>query len=121
MNKYDLQNRTLAVGKEILSLIQLVPQDVITRPLVCQLVRSATSIGANYMEANGASSERDFAHKLFLCKKEAQETEYWLARILDRCPDLSERLSSLQAEVHELILIFQAAGKTTRAKLKIGN
>jgi four helix bundle protein len=60
--------------------------DSILNPLVNQLVRSATSIGANYMEANGASSKKDFQNKIFIYKKEAQETKHWL-RMISVCQE----------------------------------
>ena len=54
---YDLEERTAKFGESIIVLCKKIKQDTITRPLISQLVRSATSIGANYMEANGASSK----------------------------------------------------------------
>ena len=89
--------------------------DVISGPLINQLVRSGTSIGANYMEANAASSRKDFANKIFICKKEAQETKHWL-RMLAKClPDRKEELRKLWSEVQELTLIFQKITSTLRA------
>ncbi len=46
--------------------------------IISQLLRSATSVGANYHEANAASSKNDFRNKIYICRKEIQETEYWL-------------------------------------------
>jgi len=70
-----------------------------------QLIRSATSIGANFIEAKNGSSKRDFRNKVFISKKEASETLYWL-KLLDEFTDSSE-LKSLQKECHEIILILQ--------------
>src|SRR3989344_7144665 len=69
--KYDLEERTAKFGEEIIRLCRTTKKDIITIPLINQIIRSATSIGANYMEANGASSKKDFRNKIFICKKEA--------------------------------------------------
>ncbi len=71
-NKYDLEERTARFSEEILGLCQKATKTTITLPLIDQLIRSATSIGANYCEANGASSRKDFKNKIFVCKKEAK-------------------------------------------------
>ncbi|MDI6779731.1 MAG: four helix bundle protein [Bacteroidota bacterium] len=52
-----------------------------------KLVRSSTSIGANYMEADGAESRKDFQHKIALCKKETKETKHWIRMILKANPN----------------------------------
>ena len=75
-NNYDLEERTAKFGEETIEFCKAIKQDVITRSIISQLIRSATSIGANYMEANAASSRRDFRNKIFICKKEAQETKH---------------------------------------------
>src|SRR3990167_7855007 len=96
--QYDLEERAAAFGEAVLRLCKSTRQDVITRPLILQLVRSATSVGANYMEANGASSKRDFTNKIFICKKECQETKHWL-RMLSSClPDRKDDIRILWQE-----------------------
>jgi four helix bundle protein len=104
---YDLEERTAKFGEEIIDLCKSISQATITRPIVLQLIRSGTSIGANYMEANGASSKKDFRNKIFICKKESQETKHWL-RMLARCvPDKKDKIRNLWKEGQELTLIFQ--------------
>ena len=76
--KYDLEERTAQFSENIILLCKKVPQDIVVKPIISQLVRAGTSIGANYMEANGASSRKDFKNKIFMCKKECRETKYWL-------------------------------------------
>ncbi len=83
-NKYDLEERTEKFGEQVIDFCKLIEQDAVTKPVISQLIRSATSIGANYMEANAASSKKDFTNKIYICKKEAQETKHWL-RMLARC------------------------------------
>ena len=106
-NSYDLEERTAKFGEDIIELCQHIEKDVITKPIISQVVRSGTSIGANYMEANAASSRKDFRNKIFLCKKEIQETKHWL-RMLAKClPDKKEEIRILWQECQELTLIFQ--------------
>ena|SRR3989338_2833803 len=71
-NNYDLEERTAKFGESVIEFCKEVRQDVITKPIINQLIRSGTSIGANYMEANGASSKKDFRNKIFICKRSAR-------------------------------------------------
>jgi len=104
--KYDLEERTAKFGENTIDFCKTINQDAITRPIISQLIRSSTSIGANYMEANAASSKRDFRNKIFICKKEAQETKHWL-RMIARCiPERKDDIKKLWQEVQELTLIF---------------
>ena len=96
--KYNLQDRTLEFGKRIIRLCKSIKFNVVTSKIIDQLVRAGTSVGANYMEAINASSKKDFKNKLFICKKEAQETKYWLA-MLKECESNSE-IDSLTQECH---------------------
>lgn len=103
---YNLEERTAKFGENIIDFCKEIKQDAITRSLIDQLVRSGTSIGANYMEANAGSSKKDFLNKIFICKKEAQETKHWL-RMMSRClPEKKEALRKLWQETQELTLIF---------------
>ena len=73
-----LEERTLNFSQSIITLCKKIPETAITKPLIVQLLRSATSVGANYAEANNAASRNDFRNKIFISKKEASETKYWL-------------------------------------------
>lgn len=115
-NKYDLEERTARFGIEIIKFCRTIKQDAIIRPLISQLVRSATSIGANYMEANGASSKNDFRNKIFICKKEAQETKHWLRMLSEVIPDKTNELRKLWRECQELTLIFQKITTSLKEK-----
>ena len=103
---YNLEERTAKFGEDAISFCKSINQDAITRPLINQLVRSATSVGANYMEANGAASKKDFKNKIFICKKEAQETKHWLRMISKSNPEKAEEARKLWQECQELTLIF---------------
>ena len=104
--QYNLEERTAKFGENIIDFCKTLKQDVITRPLISQLIRSATSIGANYMEANSASSKRDFRNKMFIAKKEAQETKHWLRMMIKSLPERKEEAMLLWKEAQELTLIF---------------
>ena len=106
--KYDLEERTIAFSKQVIEFCKKFNRNDINKPIMIQLIRSSTSIGANYCEANGASSKNDFRNKIHICKKEAQETRYWL-RLLDSfCQTESEknRIEKIKKEAQELTLIF---------------
>ena len=112
--KYNLEERTSLFGEHIIAFCRGIPQDTITRPIINQLIRSGTSIGANYMEANAASSKKDFKNKIFICKKEAQETQYWLRMMAQCVPNKKEEMRRLWKETHELTLIFWKIVSTLR-------
>lgn len=114
-HKYDLEERTAQFGESVIELCKGLKQDPITKPLINQLVRSSTSIGANYMEANGASSKKDFVNKIFICKKESQETKHWL-RMLASCvaEEFQKDIRTLWRECQELTMIFQKIASSSR-------
>ena len=105
-NSYDLEERTAKFGESVIDLCREIRQDSVAGPILNQLVRSGTSVGANYMEANAASSKRDFRNKIFICRKESQETKHWLRMLARCCPDKKEKIRELWQESQELTLIF---------------
>lgn len=109
---YNLADRTMAFGENIIRLAKRVPRNVVTVPLVRQLVRSGTSIGANNREADEAVSRKDFRNRVGICRKEAGETEYWLQLIATAEPTLRDECRSLWQEAHELRLIFAQSFRT---------
>ena len=112
--KYDLEERTTSFGKEIIGFSKKIPFSPVTKNLAPQLVKSGTSIGANYCEADDAESRKDFIHKIGICKKEARETKYWLTMIVEAVPSLKEDATLLYKEAKELNLIFNAVTNSTR-------
>ncbi len=110
----ELEHRTIKFGEEIIKLCQLVKSDNVSGPIINQLVRSGTSIGANYMEANNASSRRDFTNKIFICKKESEETKYWLKMLLSCGPTNKDLVGNLHDECHQLTMVFQKIISTLR-------
>ncbi|MBI4283535.1 MAG: four helix bundle protein [Chloroflexi bacterium] len=106
--KYDLEERTARFGEAIIEFVKALPKDPINSPLISQIVRSGTSIGANYMEADGAESKKDFQHKIALCKKETKETKHWLRMMAEANPDRKDECQKLWREAQELTLIFSS-------------
>lgn len=106
--KFDLEERTEKYGENIIEFVKKIPQNPITLPLISQAVRSATSVGANYSEADCAESKRDFIHKLSICKKESKESKHWLRMISKAVPHLKDKAKILWKEVNELNLIFSS-------------
>jgi len=115
-NNYNLEERTAKFGETIIEFCKILKQDAISKPIISQLVRSGTSVGANYMEANGASSKQDFRNKIFICKKEAQETKHWLRMLAGYFPERKEDIRKLWEECQELTMIFQKITSTLRDK-----
>lgn len=115
--EYNLEERTAVFAEKIISLCKRAKNDNLSVPVVSQLVRSGTSIGANYREANGASSRKDFMNKIFVCKKESKETEYWLRLLAHIEKNLTTECRRLWQEVHEFTLIFsKISGKQIKIK-----
>jgi four helix bundle protein len=79
----ELELRTKRFALAVIEFIGRVPRSKITDVLGYQLLKSGTSVGANYREAVRAQSRDDFIHKISICEKEAAETEYWLELFLE--------------------------------------
>jgi len=115
---YDLEERTLDFGKRVVRLVKVLPKNVVNLELGKQVVRSGTSVGANYREATEAESKRDFVHKLRIAKKEVKETTYWIDLIAEANPDLEGRLSASRKESRELLFILAASIDSALGKRK---
>ena len=109
---YDLEERTAKFGENIIDFVKTLKRDDINKPLITQIVRSSTSVGANYMEANQASSKKDFKNKIFICRKESNETKHWLRMIARNNEEKSNDCKKLWKEAHELTLIFAKISKS---------
>jgi len=106
--KYDLEERMAVFGEDIIGLAKALPKDIVNLELIKQIVRSGTSVGANYMEADGAESKKDFRHKIAICKKECKETKHWLRMIVKANPGRKDDCKILWKEAQELTLIFSS-------------
>ncbi len=112
---YDLEERTARFGESVIEFAKAVPKNIITIPIIGQLVRAGTSVGSNYCEADCAESKKDFEHKLGICKKEAKETRHWLRMVAKAVPELAHEARELWKEANELQLIFIAIVKKSRS------
>lgn len=106
--KYDLEDRTLEFGKRIIRLAKALPKNTINFNLTDQAIRSGTSMGANYREANETETRKDLLFRMRICRKEGKETIYWLNLIIEANPEFAERIKPLLEETTELVKIFAA-------------
>ena len=104
---FDLEERTAKFGEAVLLFAKKIPNNPINYPLISQIVRAATSVGANYCEADDAVSKKDFRNKIGLCRKESRETRHWLRMISSANDDLKPEARKLWQEAQELNLIFR--------------
>jgi len=101
----------------IISLVESMPETRTARIIGNQLIRSGTSVGANYRAANRAKSCRDFINKLKIVEEELDETLYWFDLLEEsKIISLSD-LKALKNEANELLAIFISAIKTTRKNI----
>ena len=104
---FDLEERTALFGEAVIAFAKRVPLNPVTSPLVSQLARAASSIGANYCEADDSDSKKDFRFKIGLCRREAREAKHWLRMLV--AADASHREDARKLwEAKELNLIFGA-------------
>ena len=112
--RYDLEERTARFGEAAIDFASGLRRDAVTSPLITQFIRSATSVGANYCEADDAESKRDFRHKIAICRKEARETKHWLRMLARALPDSKEQARHLWQETKELHLILSKILRNTK-------
>jgi four helix bundle protein len=118
---FTLDKRTTDFSKRVITFCSGVKATDISKPLIIQLIRSATSIGANYAEANNAASKSDFRNKIFIAKKETAETKYWLELLIDLVDD-KDLCQQLIKECQLLLMTFQKIINTlNKGKLKTEN
>ena len=114
MTKAELLTRTKAFALRILQLVDHLPRTTSGRAIGNQLVRSGTSVGANYRAACRSRSRAEFAAKLGVVAEEADETVYWLELLRDGKLLSEAKLSELLREANELTAIFTAGRRSSR-------
>lgn len=107
-SRFDLTERTAMLGERVVRFAKLIPQSSVTRPLISQLVRAGTSVGANYVEADESGSRNEFRYRVSLCKRECRETQHWLRMVAAAVPEKKSESRELSREDRELVLIFSA-------------
>lgn len=115
--KFDLEERTARFGEAIIDFSKKLPKNIITTPLVVQLIRAATSVGVNYCEADCAETKKDFEHKIGICKKESKEARHWLRMVSRAVLEILAEARELWREANELNLIFSSIVNKSRSNI----
>jgi len=105
---YDFEERTARFGEAVIGFVRQVALGPVTEPIIRQLVNSATSVAANYCEADDSGSKKEFRYRISLCKRESREAKHWLRMIAAAVPERKEDARALWREAKELNLIFSA-------------
>lgn len=113
---YDLEERTAKFGEDVIRFCKMIPQNTITSPLINQLIKCGTSVGANYCEADDAESGQDFKHKIGICKKETRESKHFLRMVAVAVSNLKEEARVIWQEAKELNLIFNSIYRKVKTK-----
>jgi len=113
-NQSDLKKRTKAFALRILKLVDALPKTTAGRALASQIVRSGTSVAANYRAACRAKSPADFIAKMGIVEEEADETLFWLELLEESDLITAAKLTAIKEEANELIAITVASIKTAR-------
>jgi four helix bundle protein len=121
MDKHELEARTKMFAIGVIRFVGEFNQSSAGRVIGQQLLKSGTSIGANYREANRAVSRRDFAHKISITEKEASETQYWLEICLETNIGKPKSCRDLLAESQELLAIFTSIGRSLRSSDQVSS
>lgn len=112
--KYDLEDRTLNFAKNCIDLCKSLTKDNINNELTSQLIRSSSSIGSNYQEANDTITKKDFYHRIGVCRREAKESKYWLELLMHSTKKASDKIEPLVGEALQLARIFASISKTSK-------
>jgi len=114
----DLKKRTKIFALNIIKLVEFLPNTKTAHVISNQILRSATSVGANYRAVCRAKSDKDFINKLKICEEECDETIYWLELIEESDLLKNETTNKLIKEADELTSIFVASINTKKANMK---
>ena len=112
----DLEERTLTFAVATVRFVAAFPPNEVSRVLGRQLLRAATSIGANYREANRAESRDDFIHKTAIAQKEAAETDYWMQICQQSSVGETEHATALSTEARELLAILTTINRKAKGR-----
>ena len=115
MTKLELLQRTKAFALRVIKAVRALPKDDVSEVLGRQLLRSGTSVGANYRAACRAKSSADFLNKLKIVEEECDESLYWMELLVESESLPLRRLEALMGEGDEILSIMVSAIKSTRA------
>ena len=114
MNREELRKRTKQFALMIIKLVDELPNTKAGRTIGDQIIRSGTSVGANYRAACRSRSNADFISRITIVEEECDETLYWLELIEEAKLMKAERLKGVMKEADELTAIFTASGRTAK-------
>jgi four helix bundle protein len=109
---YDLEERTARFGEMVIDFAKSIPPNPVTTRIITQLVGAGTSVGANYVEADDASSKKEFLKSIGTCRKEARETKHFLRMAVRAIPELKPQARTIWLEARALHLIFSKIWRT---------
>jgi four helix bundle protein len=113
---YDLKKRTYIYALDVIKFLESLPKDYISQTIGRQLLRSATSIGANIVEAQASSSKKDFANFYSHSLKSSNESKFWLGLLKDSGKASSDKISPILNETNELSNILASSILTMKGK-----
>ncbi len=115
MTREEMKSRTKAYANRIVKLCSALPENWLARTLGKQLLRSGTSVGANYRAVCRAKSNADFIHKLRIVEEECDESLFWMELLVENDLIKLARLNGLMKEADEILAITVASAKTARS------
>jgi len=107
-----LEQRLLFLSKQAYLFVRNLSKDVANREYADQFLRSVSSVGANYIEANESESRKDFFHRIKICRKETKEALYWLDLIIFANPSLKQNSDFIEKELNEMLKLFSSILKS---------
>ncbi|MEO6589044.1 MAG: four helix bundle protein [Pyrinomonadaceae bacterium] len=116
MNEQEFKNRTKQIALRVIRLVETLPNSNSAQIIGKQLLRSATSVGANYRAACRGKSSADVIHKLAIVEEEADESIYWLELLAESNIISESKLSVLMSDINEIVAMTVSSIKTLRAK-----
>lgn len=114
IKKYDIHERIYKFVVEVIKLVNSLPKTESNIVIIRQILRSATSMGANDQEADGTLTKKDFLHTYTIVRKEGKETNFWLSLISDTNLTIKIRSDKLLSEGKEIVLILSSIINKTR-------
>ena len=115
--KEEIKKRTKNIGLEVIKLIDELPKKTSSKAIAAQIIRCATSIGANYRAACRAKSDADFINKLKIVEEETDETIYWLEVLEESGLIAFEKSVTIKKETNEILAIVVASINTVRNRI----
>src|SRR5437879_3600623 len=113
--QFDLEERTARFAEEVIGFAKTIPVNPVTREIIVQLVRAATSVGSNYCEADDCDSKKDFRFKIGICRREARESKHWIRMTVAAEPQLRQAAAVLWQEAKGRRQLGEAAVRRPRS------